>query len=119
MSNRTHNHETIQRIEPPKPLGHIAREGETEYAAIMRMRSGMDAGNIDFGCRVQLVADLHPLERKDIIATAAALHESICENTEMPSPSELASVRLLEQGLIPVDEQERVANLIRETYFGR
>lgn len=43
-------------------MQHIAREGEQEFAAIKRTRSGFDAGCIDYGLRVQMVENLAPAE---------------------------------------------------------
>lgn len=60
-----------------KRISHIAREGEQEFAAIMRNRSGHDAGCIDYGVRVELVANLSAAEKKEIVRTSEALTENI------------------------------------------
>lgn len=51
----------------------IARAGESQYGCIMRNRSGMDAGLIDFGAR-----DITPLggEMKEVVNTAYAMYET-------------------------------------------
>ena len=56
----------------------IAREGEPIYASIIRNRSGMDAGHIDYGCRMDAIADLCDAEKQDIVDIAYALYENIC-----------------------------------------
>lgn len=57
----------------------IARSGEQQFAAIMRNRSGMDAGNIDYGLRVFAVENLGDGEKQDICDTAFALYQNICQ----------------------------------------
>ncbi len=56
----------------------IARHGEPIYASIMRNRSGIDSGRIDYGCRVFEIAKLCDGDKQDIADTAYALYESVC-----------------------------------------
>jgi len=56
----------------------IARSGEPIYASIMRNRSGIDSGCIDYGCRVCAIGDLDDADKQDIADTAFALYESVC-----------------------------------------
>lgn len=55
----------------------IAKSGEQIYATILRNRSGMDAGCIDYGARVFAIRDLCEGEQRDIIATGYALYSNI------------------------------------------
>jgi len=57
----------------------IAREGEQQFACILRNRSGMDAGCIDYGLRN--VSHLCEGDKQDIVDTAYVLYQSICEQT--------------------------------------
>jgi len=60
----------------------IARSGEPTYASIIRNRSGMDAGEIDFGARVFHIEELSDYDKQSICDTAYALYETICRHTE-------------------------------------
>jgi hypothetical protein len=83
--------------EPPKPdyTRRIARTGEPEYACIMRNRSGIDAGNIDFGLRD--LQHLSEADKQDICDTALVLYESICRQTKKQAQGHLVK-RALEPG---------------------
>ena len=59
------------------PFKHIAREGETEFASIHRLRSGQDAGSIGFGIRVSTIADLSPVEKDELSRTSKAMNDAI------------------------------------------
>lgn len=69
----------------------IARAGEQQFAAIVRNRSGMDAGELDFGVR-QFAKFLHPGEMQAMTNTAYALYESVCEQTGLRATRELAKL---------------------------
>ena len=56
----------------------IARGGESIYASIVRNRSGIDSGCIDYGLRIFEVQKLREGDKQDIANTAFALYESIC-----------------------------------------
>jgi hypothetical protein len=56
----------------------IARGGEPIYASIVRNRSGIDSGCIDYGCRVIAIEELCDGDKQDIADTAYALYESVC-----------------------------------------
>lgn len=75
-------------------MQHIAREGEQEFAAIKRNRSGFDAGCIDYGLRVQMVENLAPAEKKELLKTAEALVSSIRNYCQGYSATELALAAL-------------------------
>lgn len=57
----------------------IARSGEPQYAAIMRQRSGMDAGSIDMGVRD--VTHLCDGDQQDVVDSAFAIYETVCGQT--------------------------------------
>ena len=69
--------EDIEIVPPTKPLRHLAREGETEFAVICRQRSGFDAGSIDFAFPHATAKDLCPAEQRELIDTVYALARSI------------------------------------------
>jgi len=56
----------------------IARKGEPIYASIVRNRSGIDSGCIDYGCRVFEIEKMCDGDKQDIADTAFALYESVC-----------------------------------------
>lgn len=58
-------------------MQHIAREGETEYAVILRAKSGLDAGHIDFALLCGRVAQLCKEDQQDIVDTAETLLKTI------------------------------------------
>lgn len=57
----------------------IARNGEQQFAAIVRNRSGIDAGEIDMGVRD--VTHLCDAEQQEIVNTAYVIYETLCEQT--------------------------------------
>ncbi len=59
----------------------IARTGEPIYASIVRNRSGVDSGEIDYGCRVFDIEELSGSDKQSICDTAYALYRSICQCT--------------------------------------
>lgn len=59
----------------------IARSGEAQYVCILRNRSGIDAGNIDFAIRTCAIEELADGEKQDIVNAAFAVYESICDAT--------------------------------------
>lgn len=67
-------------------MSHIAREGEPEFAAIMRERSGQDAGRISYGIRVAAIEDLSPAEKTELLGTAEAMLSSIREYCQKETP---------------------------------
>lgn len=75
----------------------IARSGEQQFAAIVRNRSGMDAGELDFGVR-SFSEFLHPSERQKMSNTAYALYESVCEQTGVRATRELAKLAAQSEG---------------------
>ena len=56
----------------------IARTGEQIFASIIRNRSGMDSGCIDYACRTIAIEELYEGEKQDIADTAFALYQSVC-----------------------------------------
>lgn len=58
-------------------MNHIARDGETEYAALYRKRSGQDAGCIEFGISVSSVDLLPQSEKLELVRVAQQLIESL------------------------------------------
>jgi hypothetical protein len=59
----------------------IARSGEPIYASIIRNRSGVDSGDIDYGARVFEIEKLSEGDKQDICDTAYALYKTICQYT--------------------------------------
>ena len=58
----------------------IAREGEQQFACILRNRSGQSAGEIDMGVRdVTILCDA---EQQDVVDTAYAIYETVCDQTK-------------------------------------
>lgn len=75
-----------------------ARTGETEFAAIVRNRSGQDAGEIDFDLKHGLVIDeLSDTDKQSLVDTAFALAMA-CETAtgKKRSDNTIAIVSLLE-----------------------
>lgn len=66
----------------------IARTGEPIYVSIIRNRSGMDVGDIDFGLRVGAVEKLSDRDKKDIVDVAYLLYEGVCNAAEKRSKLE-------------------------------
>ena len=62
---------------------HLTRSGEPVYACILRYRSGVDSGNIGFRCRTPAIEKLSDCDKQDIVNSAYALYESICNATDM------------------------------------
>lgn len=57
----------------------IARAGETEFAAIVRNRSGQDAGEIDFGLKTgPVIDDMSDADKQQLVDTAYSL-AAACE----------------------------------------
>lgn len=63
----------------------IARPGEQQFAAIVRNRSGMDSGCIDFGLRE---LSYWPSEAQDFCDTAFALYRAICDQTGLKAKND-------------------------------
>jgi len=59
----------------------IARDGEPIYASIIRNRSGIDAGDIDYCIRVSEISKLSKRDRQMIVNVAYEMYESICNAT--------------------------------------
>ena len=57
----------------------IARDGEHQFACILRNRSGQDAGAIDMAVRD--VTHLLDSEQQDVVDVAYAVYESLCDQT--------------------------------------
>jgi hypothetical protein len=58
----------------------IARQGEQQFACIMRNRSGESAGRIDAGVRdVTILCDA---EQQDVVDCAYAIYEMVCDQTK-------------------------------------
>ena len=89
----------------------IARGGESIYASIVRNRSGIDSGCIDFGLRTFVVEKLSEGDKQDIADAAFALYESICRATSRCA--ERDTHRLTEDAL-----QKRVTELEAEAELG-
>lgn len=60
----------------------IARDGETEFAAIVRNRSGVDSGEIDFGLKHgEIIDSLSDHDKQSLVDTAYALARACEEAT--------------------------------------
>ena len=57
----------------------IAKEGEQQFAAIIRNRSGMDAGCIDMGIRD--ISHLSNRDKQEAVNSAYAVYEAFCRQT--------------------------------------
>jgi hypothetical protein len=80
----------------------IARTGEQQFACIMRNRSGESAGCIDFGVRdVTILCDA---EQQDVVDTAFAVYEVVCDQTKKTA----ANDRLLAEYDAVVAERDRL-----------
>ena len=64
----------------------IARKGEQQFACILRQRSGVSAGEIDFGLRDCTI--LGEAEQQDVCDVAFALYQSICRQTGKQAESD-------------------------------
>lgn len=61
----------------------IARQGEQQFACILRNRSGCSAGEIDFGAR--FIDELSPSEQQDAIEAAYSVYLKWCRETGLTS----------------------------------
>ena len=57
----------------------IARAGEQQFAAIIRNRSGMDSGNIDYDARD--ITCLSTVDQQDAVDSAYMLYETFRDQT--------------------------------------
>ena len=57
----------------------IARAGEEQFACIVRNRSGIDAGRIDFGAR--FIRHLSESEQQDAIESVYSVYQKWCSET--------------------------------------
>jgi hypothetical protein len=53
----------------------IARTGEQQFAAIVRQRSGFDAGNIDMAVRD--VSHMSDADQQEVVDSAYAIYETV------------------------------------------
>ena len=58
----------------------ISRAGEQQFACVLRNRSGMGAGEIDFGLRD--CTSLCEEEQQDLVDTVFALYEAVCHQLQ-------------------------------------
>ena len=67
--------------EPPKPdyTSPIARTGEQQFACVLRNRSGVSSGDIDFGAR--FIDSLCPGDQQDAIEAAYSIYQKWCAET--------------------------------------
>ena len=74
---------------PPRPdyFCPIAREGEQQFAAILRNRSGVLAGQIDMSVRD--VTPLSDLDQQDVVNTAYAIYKTLCKQTGKRATTDL------------------------------
>lgn len=70
---------TAQQVPAPDYTLPIARTGEQQFAAIIRQRSGMDAGCIDMGVRD--ITWLCDADQQDAVNSAFAIYETLCDQT--------------------------------------
>jgi len=76
MSDNT-GHDTTTTNKPTPQRDYtlpIARAGEQQFAAIVRQRSGMDAGCIDMAVRD--ISHLSDADKRDAVESAYSLYES-------------------------------------------
>jgi hypothetical protein len=78
MSNWTEQNDTQEPVKPDFTMP-IARPGEQQFGCILRNRSGIDAGNIDYGAR--MIDTLSNAEQQDVCDMAYALYQSFCRQT--------------------------------------
>lgn len=64
----------------------MIREGEPIYAALVRNRSGQDAGEIDYRLNVAAVENLPQGEKQELMETALALVENLRQYCDQPLP---------------------------------
>jgi hypothetical protein len=64
----------------------IARSGEQQFGAIVRNRSGIDAGSVDFSAR--MIGELCEGDQQDCVEMAYCLYESFCNQTGKRSVNE-------------------------------
>ena len=69
----------------------IARTGEQQFACIMRNRSGMDSGEIDFGAR--FIDHLCPGDQQAAVDAAFAVYEKWCRESGMRARRDTATPR--------------------------
>ena len=67
----------------------IARAGEQQFACILRNRSGIDAGSIDFGAR--FIDGLNANDQQDAIESAYSIYLKWCDETGMRSRRDTAA----------------------------
>ena len=70
-----------QKPEPPKAdyTSPIARTGEQQFACVLRNRSGVSSGDIDFGAR--FIDSLCPGDQQDAIEAAYSIYQKWCAET--------------------------------------
>ena len=107
-------------------LDPIARSGEPTYASIVRNRSGIDSGEIDFGLRTSAVKELSDGDKQEIANTAFALYESIKTATGKTAvrdvaPGQLSTeLRVFELGdeWFAGKDLDEVRELVRRDFSG-
>lgn len=57
----------------------IARTGEQQFACVLRNRSGVSSGDIDFGAR--FIDSLCPGDQQDAIEAAYSIYQKWCAET--------------------------------------
>jgi hypothetical protein len=55
----------------------IAREGEQQYAVILRNRSGQDSGEIDYSVRIFIIESMDDYNQRETVSSAIMLLETI------------------------------------------
>lgn len=74
--------------EKPDPVGGytapIARKGEQQFACIMRNRSGISSGDIDFGAR--FIDHLSDADQQSAVNMAYCVYEKWCRETGKRAP---------------------------------
>lgn len=70
-----------KKSEPAKPdyTSPIARTGEQQFACVLRNRSGVSSGDIDFGAR--FIDSLCPGDQQDAIEAAYSIYQKWCAET--------------------------------------
>jgi hypothetical protein len=66
----------------------IARDGEQQFACILRNRSGMDSGNIDMAAR--FLTGLSDGDQQAAVNSAYAIYEKWCHETGKRAPRDTA-----------------------------
>lgn len=86
MSKKVAHVQTGTRTDYTSP---IARTGEQQFACILRNRSGISSGEIDFGAR--FIYDLCDADQQSAVDSAFAVYEKWCRETGKKARRDIGS----------------------------